>query len=587
MALGIVLVHGYSGSPDDLRLPAERLKGLFGEDSVTVVVLPGYERGRVPLFDERQCGERVASAVEWYTKEGRDIILLGHSTGGALALSYMAARSFRPRLLVLAAVPKKIDAAYLGRWNNHRSGRPEIPFSSVAGMVSLVNRTGSFRFSGSFSVLAIHGEEDELVPASHAREWEQGGFEGPVRTALIPKAGHQLFHGAGSDMTVDVVARAIADAAAPPLDGDEHVVGRLIEVEPESERFLTASPASARHLARSACGQSVIGRVPELSDRADIEPVLANIEITTRCNLSCMYCARSFQERQGEDMPLGTFRRVLSLLPHAYRVTLVGLGEPLLHPRITTFVAEAVSQGRRVGLVTNAMRLDRPLAQELLAAGLHSIAFSIDAPDQDLASEIRPGTDLEKVIGNIKSFLELAKANRPMSTAVFTAVSTKTVPFLEELIDVIAGLGVHVLMMTDLNFEENQAKTVWKNVDAAMTEAVRRAVARAFSKKLPVLSVHGLEELGLTARYDQFLLLPPDSLFQRSKKRTWCFSPWQTVPVNVRGEVTVCDCRPEKVAGNILSQPFSGIWNGETMMDHRRHMLGPDPPGKCRLCPRF
>jgi radical SAM protein with 4Fe4S-binding SPASM domain len=324
-----------------------------------------------------------------------------------------------------------------------------------------------------------------------------------------------------------------------------------------------------------------------LSDLAEIEPVFANIEITTRCNLSCAHCARSFVKTPGEDMPLERFRQVLSLLPHAYRVTLVGLGEPLLHPRIADLVAEAASRGRRVGLVTNAMLLDRDQARALLAAGLHSIAFSIDAPDQELASEIRPGTDLERVIGNIRSFLEVMKETRPISTAVFTAVSTKTVPRLEELMDVIAGLGVHVLMMSDLNFEENQAKTLWKNADAGTAGMVRKAVARAFSKKLPVLSVHGLEEFGLSARYDKFLLIPPDSLYQRSTKRRWCCSPWQTVPVNVRGDVTVCDCQPEAVAGNILSEPFSDIWNGEAMKRYRRQMQSPDPPKKCLLCPRF
>lgn len=587
MGAGIVLVHGYSGSPEDLGPLAAALRSRHGDTAATVVALPGHGAGAVPPFDDGPFKRHISQAAASYRKEGRKLILIGHSTGGALLLSFLAEQNVVPALLVLVAVPKRIDLSYLDRWSGHRTGKSSISFGDIAAAISFINRTGSRRIAGAFPVLALHGSDDELVPAVDASAWEQGTFEGAVRTVVIPGAGHHLFCGDKSGMAIDVVTRAVADALDPPSDQDDEVITRLSDVEPEAKRFLGLSPLSARHLAQSPSGQSVVGRGPVLSDRAESEPVFANIEITTRCNLSCSHCARSFVETAGEDMTLETFRRVLALLPHAYRVTLVGLGEPLLHPRIADLVAEAAGRGRRVGLVTNAMLLDREQTRALLDAGLHSIAFSIDAPDQGLASEIRPGTDLDRLIENIKSFLEIMKETRPISTAVFTAVSTRTARRLEELVDVIAGLGVHVLMLSDLNFEENEAKTLWKNVDAGTAGMVRKAVARAFSKKLPVLSVHGLEEFGLSARYERFLLIPPDSLYQRSTKRSWCCSPWQTAPVNVRGEVTICDCQPEAVAGNLLDVPFSAIWNGEAMKQYRQQMLSPEPPKKCLLCPRF
>ena len=56
-----------------------------------------------------------------------------------------------------------------------------------------------------------------------------------------------------------------------------------------------------------------------------------------------------------------------------------------LHPKVVDFVAEASSQGRRTALVTNAMFLDAPMSREMLKAGLDSIAFRIDGPNQDIA----------------------------------------------------------------------------------------------------------------------------------------------------------------------------------------------------------
>ena len=200
---------------------------------------------------------------------------------------------------------------------------------------------------------------------------------------------------------------------------------------------------------------------------------------------------------------------------------------------------------------------------------------------------MRQGTDFQKAIDNIKEFTGLAGPKRNFSTAVFTAVSAGTVQHLPQLIDLVAQLGVKVMMLTDLNFRQNTKYTLWKNADHNISETVRRAAVYAFSKRLPLLSVHGLEEFGLARRYRDFLLLPPDKLYYRSPKHTYCFSPWQTVPVDVHGNITVCDCQPENVAGNLLTEPFSGIWNGRKMSGHRRRMLGDKPPGTCRICPRF
>jgi len=82
-------------------------------------------------------------------------------------------------------------------------------------------------------------------------------------------------------------------------------------------------------------------------------------------------------------------------------------------------------------------------------------------------------------------------------------------------------------------------------------------------------------------------ILQSDSLFRRSPERRWCCSPWQTVPVNVEGKVTVCDCQPERIVGDLLNQSLAEIWNGEMMMAQRRDMLAQSPPAVCSICPRF
>jgi hypothetical protein len=102
-----------------------------------------------------------------------------------------------------------------------------------------------------------------------------------------------------------------------------------------------------------------------------------------------------------------------------------------------------------------------------------------------------------------------------------------------------------------------------------------------------VLSVWGLEEFALDVRYRDYLLLRGDQVAHRSPRHSHCASPWQTIPVRVDGGLTLCDCQPSAVIGNIYQQPVTAWWNGSIMMEHRQRMLGEDPPEACRICPRF
>lgn len=588
MSVGIVLVHGYTGSPDNLKPLAQQLTARYGKDSVINVCLSNHDVNGIPLFNKDSFIESIKSAVYEFKRERRKIILLGHSTGGIFTLSFILKYSFVPHLLILASAPKRIDASYIEKWNKHRSGKGNISFTSIADMVSLINFIGSQKFKGKFPVLIIHGEQDELVPVQEVLVWKQGGFNSATRSVIIPSARHDIFCGENSVSAIDVVLRAVSDIAITLNSQDRKVINKLSETEHEVRRFFAVSPLSKWHLSRGPGGRGVAGCKPRLSPVVKNEPVLANIEITTRCNLQCRYCARSTYSRQAYDMPREMFSALLDMIPHAYRITIVGLGEPLLHSHIVDFVAEASSRGRRVAMVSNAMCLDMSLSKELIRAGLHSIAFSIDGPDQESSSDVRRGSDFNKVIVNIKKFTEISEAaGRSISTAVFSAVSKKTVSNLQQLVDVVSSLGVKVLMLTDLNFRQNLKDTLWKNADDNIEAAVQKAVVYAFSKELPVLSVHGLEEFDLAGRYKEFLLLLPTRLYGRSSKHTWCFSPWQTIPVDVHGNITLCDCQPENTIGNLFTQPFSEIWNGEAMVEYRQRMLSSNPPETCKICPRF
>ncbi len=589
MGPGILLIHGFTGSPEDFGPLVQALGEACPDAELIALPLPGHD-GPSPEFAQEAFLAAIGEASASLTSEGRELIVVGHSTGGILALAAIEERGLAPRLLVLAGVPNRIDGAYLRRWNAHSQamsensrGRGSITFTSLARMVALINAIGSRSIEGC-PVLLLHGLEDELVPQDETLRWRERIAPGAVRTVLVPGAGHHLFQGEGGDFACDVLVRAVRDAAYALSEEEGNTLARLVEEEPELAKFLAVSPASARHLLRSPSG-CVQDYQPSLEPAG--EPVFANIEITTRCNLRCVFCARTASGRAAEDMAPETFQRILDLLPHAYRITLVGLGEPLLHPGVVECVAMASAQGRRVALATNALLLTPELSRDLLAAGLDGITFSLDAPTPELAAQVRAGTVLDKAIANIKAFSALAKDTRPVARAVFSAVSMTTLPFLEELVRTVAGLDVDVLMLSDLNFRANLSQTLWQNTSDAVETTVRQAIRTAFALRLPVLSVRGLEAFALPRRYQQHLLVPPAQLYTRSALRTHCCSPWQTLAVAVDGTLTLCDCQPDRIVGKLLEQPFGELWQGAVLAEHRRRMLSDAPPEACAICPRF
>lgn len=584
MKIGIVLIHGYTGSSFDLQPVAEKLIHAYGKDSVKNISLPGHGGEEIPQFDEDEFTSHVSREISALKRKNKRIVVLGHSTGGNLALSCLSREGYFPDLLILAGVPHRIDSSAQERWAEHRKGKVQVPFMNTAKMVSMINRTAKQEYlSDSMSTLIITGEDDKLVLPSDAYEWRKKFQEINTRLVVAPETGHGIFNSPGSPFVMDTILRTIADF------GHESTadISELISVEPEAGDFIKAYPFSVKHLADCPGVKILTGSPIDPKPLPENDPVFANIEITTKCNFQCKFCARSSIRNNGINMDMDTFRRILDLLPHAYRITIVGLGEPLLHPGFIDFIEIASSLKRMVGLVTNASLLDTSLSKELVSAGLHSIAFSLDTVNQDTASFVRKGTDIEKVIENIRRFIEITDETGPIAKAVFTALSIENILYFNELVDIVSELGIDILMLTDLNFKENVSKTIWKNVDDEIISELRNTVKKAFVKKLPVLSVHALEEFGLRNRYKEFLLLPPDQLFNRSLKRKYCYSPWQTVPVNVKGDITMCDCQPENTIGNILTDPFSVIWNGESMKDYRKRMLSNAPPKACRICPRF
>ena len=113
------------------------------------------------------------------------------------------------------------------------------------------------------------------------------------------------------------------------------------------------------------------------------------------------------------SLPFEDFVRLIDGLPGLDRLTLQGLGEPLLHPRLVDMVEYASARGVRVGFNSNATLFTEMICERLIRAGLGWLHISVDASTAATYEHIRDGANFEKMCRNVR---RLVDAKRRLGT---------------------------------------------------------------------------------------------------------------------------------------------------------------------------
>ena len=126
------------------------------------------------------------------------------------------------------------------------------------------------------------------------------------------------------------------------------------------------------------------------------------VETTTRCNLGCFMCVK--QTGGGciaeGDLTEAHFAALEPAFPTLEALILNGVGEPLLHPLLESFIRRAkaaMPPGSWIGFQTNGLLLSAERALALVEAGLDRICLSVDASTPEVFSRLRQGGELPAI----------------------------------------------------------------------------------------------------------------------------------------------------------------------------------------------
>jgi len=247
-----------------------------------------------------------------------------------------------------------------------------------------------------------------------------------------------------------------------------------------------------------------------LCDAHKTPTLLANIDITNRCNLRCPICfananASGYVYEISYKQAVAMMRLLMENDPKPYAIQFSG-GEPTIHPDFLKMVKEA----RRLGFVqvqvaTNGIKLaeDATFAQKMLDAGMHTVYLQFDGIDERVY-RIARGRDLFEVK---KKAIEACRNTKPvpLSTVLVPTIVNgvnddqvgKIFWFAVENMDVVRGINFQPVSFAGRIEDEEREKQRFTIPDLA--DRMEKATDGVISKKdwYPVPCVLPLFELAM------------------------------------------------------------------------------------------
>lgn len=304
-------------------------------------------------------------------------------------------------------------------------------------------------------------------------------------------------------------------------------------------------------------------------------------ELTLKCDQRCAHCGSRAAEARADELTTEEALAVVAQLADAgaQEVTLIG-GEAYLHPGFLAIVAAIVGAGLRATMTTGGRGLTAELARQLAAAGMQSVAVSVDGlrATHDL-TRARRGSfdDALAAIGHVRA------AGLPVGCN--TVVNRLNSGELEALYEVLAAAGVRgwqVQLLAPMGRAADRPELLlqpWQLLE--LVPRIARLKERAFA--------------------DGILLMPGNNVgyFSHDERRLRSVAPDGqdhfggcqagrfVLGIESDGAVKGCPSLPSRgyVGGSLREQTLATIWNDTPELAFARRRTVDDLWGFCRECP--
>jgi MoaA/NifB/PqqE/SkfB family radical SAM enzyme len=318
------------------------------------------------------------------------------------------------------------------------------------------------------------------------------------------------------------------------------------------------------------------------------------IEVTNYCNSLCVSCPLTYDHclplEPKHHLSWEKFRQIVDQLPQIDRAILHGIGEPLLNKDLPRFIAHLKERGAEVLFNTNAILLDQPRGDALVAAGLDELRVSIDAVTPELYAQLRGVDALPQIIRKLKSFIERHGGLTRPRVSLWMVAMQANLHQMPDFVRLGAELGVPEVYLQRLVFFGG-GERIGENTTMAAEQSLYDALDE-HQTKMVVESERLAGELGLIFRASG-AVTPLESVSVKGE-HPWqgCMRPWILMYITANGTALPCCISPFAtqdyqgiILGNVLERPLEEIWNGPRYQELRVAVLSDAPaPWPCQHC---
>jgi radical SAM protein with 4Fe4S-binding SPASM domain len=336
------------------------------------------------------------------------------------------------------------------------------------------------------------------------------------------------------------------------------------------------------------------------TDDADANPPFAvQIEITSRCNLSCKMCplttGGTASVLHAGHISDEIWDELMSVARHTKQVFVAGFGEPFVNPRAVNLLRQLDDAGVKTSIVTNGVALTERIARELTSmAHVVHINVSIDSPDPDVYQTIRGGR-LANALRGLENLM--SAIDNPQRVSVSSVAMSENLDSLHGFPPLLERLGVrnYVLQgLVDYNDYSSDrhlpsSTGIRRAIDGLRADCISRQIAFvetipdrfAGETADPTEPEHRSAIRVRVPRSDRRALTDPRLSRQ-------CMLPWEVPYVDKDGTVFACcyaASSNDRPLGRLGEHRLAEIWRAEPYRQFRRDLLsGSGLPRSCQSC---
>jgi len=282
------------------------------------------------------------------------------------------------------------------------------------------------------------------------------------------------------------------------------------------------------------------------------------LELTTSCNLDCIYCYNVWKENEHYSHKNPSLEEVKKIFRNFREdsiiigVTLAG-GEPLLNDEIFDIASYLQSLNIKLNITTNGILLTQEKVLRLINCGVRNFEVSMPTSDSAIFKKLCGSIDLKKVRAAI---LEIKKQNAKLSVA--TVITKINFHETYDIIEIAYALGADYFMLNRFvpggKGKEFLSQLKLNQSEIIQTLSEANKAARAFN--IPVIIAIPVEH----CIYDtsSFTKLNFGTCVCGDKK--WVIDPW----ANLR----CCEQNPQ-ILGNLLSENFTSLIRKNEVKDFK------------------